>query len=101
MLEAIEASVSVFVCLRVAIVKELPGLSFHTLVQCFSTFFIMVHPKNLVTSSCTLCLKFEMRQNATSKLTCSKTIAQQSAQKITQYRAYNKFKKLSLMTFLL
>ena len=51
--------------------------------------------KNLVTSSCTLCL----RQKATLKVTCKKTIALQSALRITQGRAHNKFKKLSLMTF--
>ena len=61
----------------------------------------MVHPKNLVTSSCSLCLKFEIRQKATLKWTCKKTIALQCALRITQDRAHNKFKKLSLMTFLL
>ena len=74
---------------------------FCKLGQCSSTFFVKVHPKNLATSSCTVCLKFEMRQKATSKLTCKKTIAPQSALRITQDRAHNKFKKLSAMTFLL
>ena len=35
------------------------------------------------------------------KLTCKKAIAQQSALRIAQHRAHHKFKKLSLMTFLL
>ena len=37
-----------------------------------------------MTSSYTLCLKFEMRQKATIKLTCTKTIALLSALKITR-----------------
>ena len=49
----------------------------------------------------TLYLKFEMRQKATLKLTCKNTNALQSALRITQDRAHNQFKKLSLMTFLL
>ena len=39
-------------------------------------------------------------QKATLKITCKKTIALQSALRITQDRANNKFQKLSLTTFL-
>ena len=42
-----------------------------------------------------------MKQKATSKLPSKKTIALQSALRIAQDRAHSKFKKLSLMTFLL
>ena len=43
-----------------------------------------------------------MRQKATLKLTCKKTITLQSALRISraQDRGHNKFKKLALMTFL-
>ena len=41
-----------------------------------------------------------MRQTNTLKLTFKKTIALQSALRIAQDRAHNKFKKLSLINFL-
>ena len=70
-------------------------------ISAFQPFSLWCTLKNLVTSSCTLCLKFEMGQKATLKLPCITTIALQSALRITQDRAQHKFKKLSLMTFLL
>ena len=90
---AIFTSIDVLIC-TVCVSEDV----YTSALQLFSLWCTL---KNFVTSSCTLCLKFEMRQKVTLKLTCQNTIALQLALRITLDRSHNKFKKLSLMTFLL
>ena len=74
-------------------------VNYSTLDQCSSTLLDMVHPKK----SCDELMHsmpkiwYEAKHNIKSNL--RKTISLQSALRITQGRAHNKFKKLSLMFF--
>ena len=76
-------------------------VSVGVLDQCSSTFFVVVHPKTPYNELMHPMLKNWNEAKSCIKITIKTTIALQSALRIAQDRAHNKFKKLSLMTFFL